>query len=195
MTSFVPRENCWGRTVANWSTTARRIRVPLGFVLAGVYLVLAHPRASSLGFGAGFVIAGLIIRGAASGHVRKNEQLTMTGPYAYTRNPLYLGSLIIAGGFAVAARSWWIGLILVAMFVAIYLPVIRTEEAYLAERFPEFAEYACHVPRLVPGLSRAQIDSGSFSWSLYWKHREYNATLGSVAIMAALMLKLLLAAH
>jgi protein-S-isoprenylcysteine O-methyltransferase Ste14 len=181
--------------VASWPTIARRVRVPLGFVLAGVYLVLAHPRVSSLAFGAGFILAGLLVRAAASGHVRKNEELTMTGPYAYTRNPLYLGSLIIAVGFAIAARSLWVGFILVAMFVAIYLPVIRAEEAYLGQRFPEFAEYARRVPRLVPGLGSSQTGDGSFSWGLYWKHREYNATLGSVAIMAALVLKLLWAAR
>jgi protein-S-isoprenylcysteine O-methyltransferase Ste14 len=159
-------------------------------VLAGAYLVLAHPQALSLAFGAGFVIAGLVVRGAASGHVRKNEQLTTTGPYAYTRNPLYLGSLIIALGFAVAARSLWIALILVAMFVGIYLPVIRNEEAGLAQRFPEFAEYSRRVPRLVPSLRAAPSHHGSFSWGLFWKHREYNATLGSAAIMAAMVLKL-----
>ena len=133
---------------------------------------------------------GLALRALASGHVQKNEQLAMTGPYAYTRNPLYLGSLILAIGFVIAARSLWIALILVIVFLTIYLPVIRAEEKYLAQRFPEFAGYAGRVPRLLPKMRLSGDNGGKFSWALYWKHREYNATLGSVAILAALVAKL-----
>jgi len=144
----------------------------------------------SLLLGAAFIVMGLILRALASGHVQKNEQLAMTGPYAYTRNPLYLGSLILAIGFVIAARSLWIAIMLLILFLAIYIPVIRAEEKYLEQRFPEFAEYAGRVPRLFP-RARASADKGEkFSWGLYWKHREYNATLGSAAIMAALLAKL-----
>jgi hypothetical protein len=125
----------------------------------------------------------------ASGHVQKNERLAMTGPYAYTRNPLYFGSFIIAMGFAFAARSWWVVGILAVMAIAIYLPVIRAEERFLAQHFPEFGEYARRVPRLVPTLPGKQ--RWEFSKALYLKHREYNATLGAVAIMAVLVLKFL----
>ena len=137
-------------------------------------------------FGSLLIIPGLAIRALASGHVQKNERLTMTGPYAYTRNPLYLGSLILAVGFAIGARNWWIGAGLVLIFLAIYVPVIRGEEAFLRERFPEFSEYASRVPRLLPRLSSLSSKGGTFSWDLYWKHREYNATLGAIAMMAAL---------
>jgi len=178
--------------VASWRQIARRIRVPLGFVLAVTYLWLANPRLPSLLLGVVFVVLGLSIRALASGHVQKNEQLTMTGPYAYTRNPLYLGSLILSAGFAIAARSLWVVVILSIMLVAIYLPVIRAEEAYLAERFPEFREYARHVPRLVPAIRPFADQHASFSWTLYRMHREYNATIGSVAVMAALVVKLML---
>ncbi len=173
-----------------WSKIARRIRVPLGFAFAAFYLWLATPTPESMLIGSALVIPGLAIRGLASGHVQKNEQLTTTGPYAHTRNPLYLGSLILAVGFAISARNWWIGAGLVLIFLAIYLPVIRGEEAFLRGHFSEFAEYARQVPRLVPRLSSFNGDRGIFSWSLYWKHREYNATLGAVAIMAALVAKL-----
>ncbi len=81
--------------------------------------------------GSALIIPGLAIRALASGHVRKNEQLTTTGPYAHTRNPLYLGSLILAVGFAITARNWWIGVGVILIFLAIYLPVIRGEEAFL----------------------------------------------------------------
>jgi len=177
--------------VTSWVTIARRIRVPSGFVLAGLYLWLAKPTVRSMAFGAVFLLAGLLIRGAASGHLRKNEQLATTGPYAYTRNPLYLGSLIMAVGFAVAAKSFWIGLIMIAMFAAIYVPVIRAEESHLAQQFPEFADYARQVPRFIPRLSRRRRAPSSFTWELYWKHREYNAVLGSLAIMTVLVAKLL----
>jgi protein-S-isoprenylcysteine O-methyltransferase Ste14 len=139
--------------------------------------------------GSALIIPGLAIRALASGHIQKNEQLTMTGPYSYTRNPLYLGSLILAVGFAISARSLWIGAGLILMFLAIYLPVIRGEETFLREHFAEFAEYARQVPRLRPRLNSFSSSRGLFSWDLYWKHREYNATLGSVLIMAALMAK------
>jgi protein-S-isoprenylcysteine O-methyltransferase Ste14 len=174
-----------------WSKIARRIRVPLGFAFTAFYLWLATPTPESMLIGSALVIPGLAIRALASGHVQKNEQLTTTGPYAYTRNPLYLGSLILAVGFAISARNWWIGVGLVLLFLAIYLPVIHGEETFLRDHFPEFAEYARQVPRLLPRLSSFNSGRGTFSSSLYWKHREYNATLGAIAIMAALAVKLL----
>jgi protein-S-isoprenylcysteine O-methyltransferase Ste14 len=174
-----------------WARIARRIRVPLGFAFTALYLWLAMPTAISIQIGLALIIPGLAIRALASGHVQKNERLTTSGPYAYTRNPLYLGSLILAVGFAISARNWWIGAGLVLMFLAIYLPVIRGEEEFLREHFPEFAEYARQVPRLLPRLSYFGEVRGRFSWDLYWKHREYNATLGSAALMAALTAKLL----
>ena len=91
---------------------------------------------------------GIVLRALASGHVKKDQELTTTGPYAYTRNPLYLGSVIIAAGFAVAAQNVWIVGLILAMFAAIYVPVIRAEEAYLQAKFPEYAAYAARVPRL-----------------------------------------------
>lgn len=177
--------------MASWSRIARRSRVPLGFALAALYLWLANPLLVSLLFGSLFIVPGLLIRALASGHVQKNERLATTGPYAYTRNPLYLGSIIMASGFALAARSLWIVAILVVMFVTIYLPVIRAEEAFLAQHFPEFAEYARRVPRLAPNPTPPGKQRWEFSWDLYKKHREYNASLGALAIMAALVVKLL----
>jgi protein-S-isoprenylcysteine O-methyltransferase Ste14 len=173
-----------------WTKIARRIRVPLGFAFTALYLWLAKPTQASMMIGSTLIVPGLAIRALASGHVQKNEQLTTTGPYAYTRNPLYLGSLILAVGFAISARNWWIGVGLALIFLAIYLPVIRGEEAFLGERFPAFAEYARQVPRLLPRRSLDGGRRGVFSWELYWKHREYNATLGSAAMMAALAAKL-----
>ena len=173
-----------------WTRIARRIRVPLGFVFTAIFLWLAKPTAKSMLIGSALIVPGLAIRALASGHVKKNEELTMTGPYAYTRNPLYLGSMVLTVGFAISARSWWIGAGLIVIFLAIYLPVIHGEEVFLKEHFSEFPEYARRVPRLLPGIRSLGGSAGAFSWDLYWKHREYNATLGAAALMAALAAKL-----
>jgi protein-S-isoprenylcysteine O-methyltransferase Ste14 len=183
----------------SWSTIARRIRVPMGFAFAVFYFWLARPGGRSLAYGAVLIVPGLLIRSLASGHVRKNEALATSGPYAYTRNPLYLGSLLMGVGFAIAARSWWVGVILVVMFFAIYLPVIRDEENYLRQKFPEFEEYARRVPRMFPRVSlntelraREEQSASGFSLELYLKHREYNALLGALAMVAGLIAKMIL---
>jgi protein-S-isoprenylcysteine O-methyltransferase Ste14 len=182
--------------MAEWSKIARRIRVPLGFLFAVLYFWLARPSWRSLLVGAVVVVPGILIRALASGHVRKNEALATSGPYAYTRNPLYLGSLLMGIGFCVAARSWWVGVALVVMFFAIYLPVIWDEEAFLRRTFPEFEEYARRVPRmlprLAPGSAREQEGPAGFSWDLYLKHREYNALLGAAGMMGALIVRIMM---
>ncbi len=170
--------------------------MPLGFLFAVFYFWLARPSWRSLALGAIAVVPGLLIRALASGHVRKNETLATSGPYAYTRNPLYLGSLLMGLGFCVAARSWWVGVALVVMFFAIYLPVIRDEENFLRAKFPEFDGYARRVPRMLPRLTPDSTNQkeapAGFSWGLYWKHREYNALLGAAGMMAALIVKMTL---
>ncbi|HMK29781.1 MAG TPA: isoprenylcysteine carboxylmethyltransferase family protein [Terriglobales bacterium] len=176
---------------AGWARFARRARVPLGFLFAALYLWLAHPSGLSILAGGAIALGGVALRAAASGHVKKNEALTTTGPYAYTRNPLYLGSVIIAAGFAVAARSWWLVAAMALLFVTIYVPVIQSEEAFLGQRFPEFADYAQRVPRLLPRFGKVTKDAGTFSSQLYLQHREYNAAMGTAAMLAALVAKLL----
>lgn len=177
--------------MSDWSRIARRIRVPMGFAFAAFYLVIAHPTWSSIVLGTIVAIPGIAIRALASGHVKKNEELTTSGPYAYTRNPLYLGSLIMTIGFAIAARSLWVVLLIVGMFFAIYLPVIRSEEKFLRATFPAFDVYAQNVPRLFPRWTPFERTSGAFSPPLYRQHREYNAVLGTAALMAALVAKLM----
>jgi protein-S-isoprenylcysteine O-methyltransferase Ste14 len=176
--------------MTGWSRIARRIRVPVGFVFAAFYLWRARPSWACMAVGGVIVVIGIALRAYASGYLRKATELTTTGPYAYTRNPLYLGSLIIAAGFALAARSLWIALAMALFFIAIYLPVISDEEQFLRSQFPGFEEYAQRVPRLLPRLS-ATGPRGEFSLPLYLKHREYNAALGAAAVIAALIFKLL----
>ena len=122
-----------------WQKIARRVRVPLGFFTAVVYLVevarrAPHPRA--IAWSLALVLPGLSLRAAASGTVKKNRELTVTGPYAFTRNPLYLGSTLIAAGFAVALLSWPVALLLAFGFAVIYVPVIASEERFLRSTFP-----------------------------------------------------------
>jgi protein-S-isoprenylcysteine O-methyltransferase Ste14 len=183
----------------SWTRIATRLRVPLGFLFAAAYLWFANPIWTSILAGCGFILLGLGIRTSASGHIRKNAQLAITGPYAYTRNPLYLGSIVMAAGFVVAARNLWIGIAACLMFLVIYLPVILAEESYLRSAFTEYSQYAVQVPRLLPRRTpyRTNTDGGlpQFSWELYLRHREYNSILGAALMLGALILKLVLVRH
>ncbi len=175
--------------MSDWGTLARRIRIPVGFLFAALYLWLARPTLRSIIAGAVVAAIGLGLRSWASGHVSKAAEITQSGPYAYTRNPLYLGSIIIGIGFAIAARSPWIALGMLALFLAVYIPVIGWEEAWLRAHLDGFDEYAARVPRLLPRVSPAGVP-GVFSRERYLKHREYNALIGAVAMLAALVIKL-----
>jgi len=186
-----------------YARIARRIRVPLTFLFTVVCLWLAQPSWMSMAIGAAIMLFGLFLRARAAGHVQKDRVLTVTGPYAYTRNPLYLGSILLALGFAVAAQNLWIGLVLVLLFLAIYLPLIYAEEAYLGATFPGFAEYKSAVPRLIPRLTAVRFKthdaaaeeaarrSGGFLRERYMKVREYNSIIGAVVLLAALAAKIL----
>ena len=182
-----------------WQRIARRVRVPLGFATALVFFVFARPTMRLLAWSVLPVVAGLALRGYAAGYVKKNAELTRTGPYAHTRNPLYLGSMLIAFGFAVAAGRWWLGVLLLGLFLAVYWPVILSEEAFLRGAFPEFDAYAEAVPRLLPRLSAARFGRGAadgagrFSPERYRHHREYNAAMGALALYAALLVRMWLA--
>jgi protein-S-isoprenylcysteine O-methyltransferase Ste14 len=189
----VPAAAPSGDWITRWQRVARRIRVPLGFVTAGLYLfeLWRHaPRTAAIGWSLALVIPGLWLRGYASGYVKKNEELTTSGPYAYTRNPLYLGSMLIAAGFAVALLSWMVGLVLAAGFLVIYVPVIASEERFLRATFPQFADYCRRVPRILPRFRPPPgpdgEESGRFSLALYLKHREYNALLGVLLLYLSL---------
>jgi protein-S-isoprenylcysteine O-methyltransferase Ste14 len=185
------RQNVTTNPPHTWSRIARRIRVPLGFLFAVFYIWRAHPTWWSVGAAGLLALLGISIRAVASGHVKKNVELTMTGPYAYVRNPLYLGSIVIAIGFTIAARDVWIALILIAFFYAIYVPVIRSEASHLREHFAGYDEYARRVPSLVPRTLWFHGATRGFSRELYFHHREYNALLGAAGMMAVLIGKIL----
>ena len=175
----------------SWGRIARRIRVPLGFLFAVFYFWRARPDWRSLVLGGAVAAAGVFLRAMASGQVKKNEQLATTGPYAYCRNPLYLGSIIIATGFAIAARDLWVAIGIVGLFSLIYVPVIRSEETFLRQQFAEYESYARRVPRLLPKTVWFPGLTSGFSRELYLQHREYNALIGAAAMLAALVVKML----
>jgi protein-S-isoprenylcysteine O-methyltransferase Ste14 len=189
--------------IARWQRVARRIRVPLGFASAALYLFelwRRAPRPVAVAWSLALVVPGLWLRAYASGYVKKNRELTVTGPYAHVRNPLYLGSTLIAAGFAVALLSWPVALVLALGFTVIYVPVIASEERFLRATFPGFDDYCRRVPRMIPRLSAAasrgsESVQGSFSLSLYIRHREYNAAIGATLLyLSLLLLRPLLAA-
>lgn len=175
----------------SWNKIARRIRVPLGFLFAVFYFWRARPDWLSLVLGAAVAALGVFLRAMASGHVKKNEELATTGPYAYSRNPLYLGSIIIAIGFAIASRDLWVAAGFIVLFALIYVPVIRSEEAFLRQRFATYNDYSQSIKRLLPHTLWFRGLMSGFSPALYQQHREYNALIGAAAMLAALVVKML----
>ena len=182
--------------ITRWQKVARRIRVPLGFASALVYIVeLARhqPTLQMILWSLLLTVPGVWLRGYAAGYVKKNRELTMTGPYAYTRNPLYLGSMLIAAGFGVALGSWIVGVLLLTVFLVIYIPVILSEERFLRSTFAGFEAYCARVPRLIPRLiprrkaAAEKSEAGCFSFELYRKHREYKAAMGALVLYVCLI--------
>jgi len=179
--------------------------VPLGFACAAVFLVLARPVPAGLLLGGAVALVGLGVRAWSAGHIRKNAALAVSGPYAYTRNPLYFGSFVLGLGFTVAASNGpWLFLLLgglfALLFFGIYLPVMRVEAKTLQELFgDEYRAYAAAVPLLLPRLTPYRPDGASktttarFDPSLYMRYREYRAGLGLLVAWGVLAVKAVLA--
>lgn len=176
-----------------------RWRVRLGYPVAAVFLLLARPIPRSIMIGGMVAAFGLLVRGLASGHLRKDEELATSGPYALTRNPLYFGSAFLAAGFIVAGDSLWAGLIVGIYFAVFYYAVIRNEEADLLKRFgPAFEEYAARTPLFFPGFrspkgstsARNPSKNNVFSWPQYRRNREYQALLGTIAGLGIVWLRM-----
>ena len=172
------------------ATPIQRFRVPLGFLFAAIFLYFATPQMTSLLGGGAIAVAGLLVRAWASGHIRKNKTLAVSGPYAYTRNPLYLGSFILGVGFTIASGVWWLGLVFILLFLGIYLPVMRVEAGELTDIFgEEYGKYAARVPLFFPRLRASEKSETNFDLSLYMRYREYQATLGFVFAWSILLAK------
>lgn len=174
-----------------------RWRVRLGYPAALISFVLAGPTPRSLTIGAAIAALGLLVRGAAAGHLCKGVRLAISGPYAYTRNPLYLGSALLAAGFVVAGHSWSATALVLGYFAVFYPAVMRREEQELRTLYGAvFDDYAAHVPRFWPHFTHVRSSgsaSGSglrFSWECYSRNREYEALLGSLAGIGLLWLRM-----
>lgn len=169
-------------------------RVRAGFISIVAAVILAKPHLPSLLTGLGICIIGLIIRVWASGHLRKEKELTMSGPYRFTRNPLYLGNLVIGASVVVASRSWWVVAIFGAYFLLFYPIAIKKEKERMKDLFPgEYDEYRKKAPLFFPSLRPLpSLKKNKFSWKLFWKNKEWRALSGAALFWLALTLKMLL---
>lgn len=166
-----------------YADLAQRLRVVAGFLLLVTFAFFAQPNPKSLVMGVLVSLLGLALRGWAAGHLSKNEDLATSGPYAYIRNPLYAGTLLVAAGVVIACRSFMLALIAAIVFLLVYLPAIELEEQHLRKIFPLYGSYAEQVHRLWP-TRHWKAGTGSFSWALYAKNKEHKAALGfAVALL------------
>jgi len=172
-----------------YADAVARLRVPSGFLIVIVFAWFSHPTPDSLSYGIPVSLAGLALRAWAAGCLAKNTQLATGGPYRFTRNPLYIGTLLVAAGLAIAARSAGLAALFIIVFLFIYLPVIQNEEQHLRKIFPAYEAYANKVPALFPRYGPA-LGGQSFRWSLYTKNQEYQAGLGFLLGLAYLLWKL-----
>lgn len=178
-------------------TTIQRIRVPAGFAYSLLYLYLARPEPVAYWTGLGVVGLGIVARLWASGHLVKFQRLVISGPYRWCRNPLYLGSFIIGLGFSVAGASIWLILLFLAVFFAVYLPVMSREEEELGQSYgSDYSTYAMTVPRFLPRKRvrlSPEIVANHFQWKTVVSNREYRAIVGVVVLAVLVYAKMILA--
>src|SRR6266550_6517386 len=168
----------------------QRVRVPLSFVCAALFLLFARPRPVTLLAGITISVFGLVLRAWAAGHIRKNSELATSGPYAHSRNPLYLGNLLLGLGFTIGSGWWPLGIVFAVLFLGIYLPVMRVESETLAQLFGDsYQRYAREVPLFLPRITsyRRGGEKTEFDGRLYLRYREYRAALGLVVAWGLLV--------
>jgi protein-S-isoprenylcysteine O-methyltransferase Ste14 len=170
-----------------YADAVAKLRVPGGFLMVAAFLWLSSPTWTSLMIGLPVSILGLAVRAWAAGHLEKNRTLAESGPYAYVRNPLYIGTLTVAAGFVIASRRWELGVLFAAVFLLIYLPVVELEEQHLRSLFPQYADYAKRVPQLWPRL--IGNSSKPFRLAIYMRNQEYQALAGFLIGVAVLIWK------
>lgn len=168
-----------------------RIRVPVGFGLAIFYFCFCQPKLKSLIWGAVIALLGVALRAWAAGHLYKNQRIATSGPYAYTRNPLYLGSLVIGLGFCVIAASFIMTAIFLSLFAILYIPVMRQEQNDLRTAFGEhYSRYEANVPLFIPRRFASSSGTREFSFRQYLANKEYEALLGYLGALAILIIKM-----
>uniref|UniRef100_Q01SR0 Isoprenylcysteine carboxyl methyltransferase n=1 Tax=Solibacter usitatus (strain Ellin6076) TaxID=234267 RepID=Q01SR0_SOLUE len=175
-----------------YADAVARLRVPSGFLIVIVFAWFSRPTPESMAIGIPISLLGLALRAWAAGCLAKNQQLATGGPYSYTRNPLYIGTLLVAAGLAIASRSPGLAALFAVVFLLVYLPVIQNEEQHLRKIFPEYAAYAERVPALFPRWTPIpERNPNPFRAALYLKNQEYQAGLGFLAGMLFLLWKML----
>jgi protein-S-isoprenylcysteine O-methyltransferase Ste14 len=174
----------------------RRLRLRAVWLLIIPFYIYASPTTILIWWGAGVSTAGLTLRAWAAGSIQKDRELATTGPYAHTRNPLYLGSFILGVGVTVAGGQWVFGVAFAAFFFVVYRATVLRENAELEARFGErYRVYAARVPSVLPLIAayrgeRPESSRGGFSRMAYMRNREWEAALGAVAAFGVLALKL-----
>ena len=172
----------------SWKKLAQKFRVPAGTVLGILFLFLMHPSARSLWIGGVIALAGALLRLWAAGHIEKGKVLTQGGPYAFTRNPLYLGSFFMALGIIIAGQGYWLLLPFGAFFAIFYYPVMKAEEQELFNGYGEdFLEYTRRVPMFFPRFRKTGLASSTFSWSRALRNREHRTFIGLLLALAVLL--------
>jgi len=172
-------------------TKLQRLRVPLGLISVVLFVFASDPSPRSLLAGIPIALLGALIRAWASGHLRKNKALATSGPYAYSRNPLYFGSFVMAVGCAVCGGRLLLGLWLVGFFLIVYWPVMQAEAEHIRKLFsPAYEQWAANVPMFFPRLTPYRGGAvQAFDLQQYLRHREYRASIGLAIVIGILALK------
>jgi protein-S-isoprenylcysteine O-methyltransferase Ste14 len=178
--------NWFPKAYADW---VARVRVPFGFLLAVTFAIFSQPDARSFLIGIPVSFLGLALRAWASGHLMKDRRLAESGPYAFTRNPLYLGTLLVACGLVIAGRSVTLAVVFAVVFLFVYLPVIELEEQHLSDLFADYEDYTRRVPKLIGLRTEAPKRTDPFDFKMYLANREYQALLGFLLGLGFLVAK------
>jgi len=177
-------------TLQEWGKKAQKIRVPAGALFAIVFIFVMRPSLRSLFIGGALALAGAALRIWAAGHIDKGRRLARGGPYAFTRNPLYLGSLVMATGILLAGRAYWLLLPFAVLYVALYYPVMKAEESELRGGFGEdFEEFVRSVPLFFPAFPKTASAPSPFLWSRVIRNGEHRTVAGLLVVAAFLILR------
>ena len=180
---------------------AQKVRVPAGTALGIIFLLFMHPSVRSLIIGGIFTLAGALMRIWAAGHIEKRIRLARSGPYAYTRNPLYLGSFLMAFGVIFAGQGYWLLPFFALFFIGVYFPVMRAEEHDLEQAYgADFLEYAGSTPLFFPKKPRRTekpINTAPpvrFAWARVRINREHRNLISLLIVEIILIARLFFSA-
>jgi protein-S-isoprenylcysteine O-methyltransferase Ste14 len=177
-------------TLSSWGKVAQKIRVPAGTLIGVVFLFLMHPSRRSLWIGAFVTLSGAALRVWAAGHIEKGRVLARCGPYARTRNPLYLGSFLMALGILLAGQGYWLLVPFFAFYASVYYPVMKAEEQELLNGHGNaFLDYSRSVPLFFPSLTARSGSSSEFLWARVIKNREHRNLAGLLVAELFLVLR------